>query len=212
MRLVFLIFFAVYLTACSLYKGEKDPASYYTWLNDPDNGLVQEKRINGLVFSVKYMPPEFLAYQDLKNSGNYTQKQKDSVIASYSSTMTFLLSVNPDEKDSSNSIRDVMYLGVENMEDYQQRSMMMNFEMNQYLELKTSDSSIYSPVLVNMENTYSLSKGRSFTCVFSPLKNNEEFKNSKQFDFVWDDEIFDSGRNHFVFDPHNIFSSPSLTF
>ncbi len=212
MRLVFFVFLFVSMSACSFFNKEKDPAEYFAWLNDPDNGLIKQKRINGLLLTVKYLPADLLAYQDCKNNKSYTPAQKDSLIKSYSNTMTFLLTVAPDETDSTSVIKDVMYYNLENQEEFQHRAETMNFEMEKYVELKTSDSLIYSPVLTNMENTYSLTNGRNITCVFAPMKNKEEFKKVKEFDFVWDDAIFQSGLNHFVFDNNSIFSSPRLKF
>lgn len=215
MRVFFFLFFGVItqlIISCTYFQQEKKISEYLIWLNDESNGLVKEKYINGLVFTAKYLPPDYLVYQELKNDTLYSLAKKDSLLNLYSSNLTFLLSVKPDEREENSKISDVMYLGVTNMSDYKERVLLMNFEMKEFLQLQTETNVVYSPVLTNMENTYSLGNGRSITCVFAPLKDKKEFNNTSTLDLVWDDEIFESGRNHFVFNRKDFSSVPRLIY
>lgn len=211
MRILVAVLFVLFFSSCSCFQQEKELSDYLTWLNNESNGLVKKKYINGLIFTAKYLPPDYLVYQELKDDTLYTDSHKDSLLDMYAHNMTFLLTVQPDERDKESDIADVMYLGVKNMNDYQERVMLLNFEIKEYLHLEAKNAS-YSPVLTNLENTYSLGSGRNITCVFSPLKDKNEFSKTDTLDLVWDDEIFESGRNHFVFVNQDFSSLPRLKF
>lgn len=211
MRYIFFICLPLIFSSCSFFNSEKELGDYMQWIHNEDNGLVKSKHINGLIFTVKYLPAEYMAYQELKDSNAHTIS-KDSLIKQYRNTLFFLLTVNSDDEMKENAGKDVMYLGVKNPKEYQERVMLMNFNMKEFISIQLNDSSTYSPVLTNMENTYGLSNGRSILCVFAPYKSIQEFNNSNTIDLIWDDEIFQSGRNHFVFDSKDFLSLPRLKF
>lgn len=211
MKYIFFICLPLIFSSCSFFNSEKEPGDYMKWMNDEDNGLIKSKHINGLVFTVKYLPADYMTYQELKSS-TPNAASKDSLLKQYQNSLFFLLIIHPDDEIKANAGKDVMYLGVKDPKEYQDRVMQMNFEMKEYVSIELNDSSSYTPVLTNMENTYGLSNGRSILCVFSPYKSIQEFNNSNTIDLIWDDEIFQSGRNHFVFDSKDFLSLPRLKF
>jgi hypothetical protein len=84
--------------------------------------------------------------------------------------------------------------------------------MEDFVQLKMGESK-YKPVLSSMENTYGIGQSRDIMIVFSPssLKDNG-FLSSKELDFVYNDEIFEVGKCHFVFDRSDLKSAPDFPF
>jgi hypothetical protein len=71
------------LVSCAK-KGITDKKEYMKWISDPAHGLIQKRNINGVNIIVRYLPPEFLVFNELKNSGKVSEKTKDSLINYYS--------------------------------------------------------------------------------------------------------------------------------
>lgn len=209
MNRLFTFLFCLHLFSCSFFDRKKEIKEYLEWVKEENHGLVKTKYVNGLELRVRFLPAEYLAYQELQSDKKYTETKRDSLIASYSGSLTFLVSIATDEREKP--VGDVMFLDLENMQGYKERMQAMNFDMNEVVELAVGDQT-YKPVLTNMQNTYGLSNGRSITCVFAPGKNIEEFKKEENIDLIWDDELFGSGRNHFVFNSKDFWSLPGLKF
>ena len=186
-------------------------SEYLKWLNDPEKHLAPIKRINGIAVKVKYLPAEYLAYmEEEKDSQHYLKAKRDSVINSYKESITFLLTIGPDEEKKASG--DVVFRGIENYQQFSERIATMNFHMDESLNLKT-DEGDHAPVLTNMENSYGLSESRNIYCVF--VRSEAEKKNindSQTFDFVYNDEIFGIGKNHFVFQKSDMEDLPEFTF
>ncbi len=187
--LILLLLFVTF--ACS--NDPKDLKSFYKWINDPDNGLVKSRDIEGIKISVKYLPAEFLALKE-SSEGNL-KGSYDSLYTLYKQNHTFLLSVSyTDDKN----VNDPMYKDLRDYPDYKVRAQAMNFDMNEYVSIKTS-SNEYRPVLTSMENTYSLKGQRNIYLVFTDESLKKELQSEKELDFVFEDVFFQTGVNHFVF-------------
>lgn len=206
----FLIFIIFTLTSCSFFNKELVWNDYVKYINDEENGLVKKKYINHLELTMKYLPPAYLVHRELRDDTSFTVKQKDSILSLYSNNLTFVLSVNPDERDGDSPIEDVLFYNLKSKEEYTQRMMHLNFEIKEDLELICDDKIKYSPVLTNMENSYGLSKGRNITLVFTPLKTKDEFLKAKNITVSWNDEVFETGQHYFSFDAAQLFSTPGL--
>ena len=172
---------------------------YSAWLNDPAHHLVQSKVINGLQLTVKYLPPEYMAYQDIRNSTNSSAWYRDSIIALYRSNVHFLLSIGLDGEERRNA--DVMTSGVGSYPEFARRVLDMNFDMENHILLKTRGGEC-RPVLAVMENTYGIKGRRDIVVAFSPAAG--DLKNTDEMDFVLYDEIFGTGISHFVFQKNNM--------
>lgn len=207
---VAVLFFIFCFVQCSNNPGNK--TEYIKWLNTEENNLVKTKYINGLEISVKYMPPEYLAYLETKNQSSCNEKCRDSILATYKDAMTFLMSIGPDERKEINN--DIMFKNIGNYEEYKERVMTMNFEMDEFITLFAGNKE-YKPILTNMENTYGLTKHRNIILVFADdekMKTENGLKESGEFDLVYEDELFELGINHFVFNKKDINNIPSFTF
>ena len=198
------------LSACQERAASfKDVHELSKWMNNPKNGLVKTKSISGIKLTVRYLPAEYVAYQELKDNENTSDAAKDSVLALYKNNLTFLFSIGPDESYSSEI--DIMRLGIGNYDEYSERALKLNFGMDEYVILKMGERK-YQPVLSTLENVYGLSKQRNIYFVFAPEEPEADFRKNEKLDFVFDDEIFNTGISHFIFLSENIKKIPSLSF
>ncbi len=206
MRIYILIFIASLLSSCS--SGFKDEAAFYKWFNNDENGFIKIKVIGDKKISVKYLPPQFLAYKELKNKKGTSKDVKDSLENYYSKSRTFLLKIEPADVKKGG---DIQYEDVASFGDYVERTKTLNFDMEGFITLKT-DKQELAPVLVNMENTYSVEKGRNFLIVFTEKDKTSDLENSEEFDFILDGELFKTGISHFVFKKKEINQEINLNF
>ncbi len=202
--------FTIFIFGCQENKVTiEDFAEYCAWVVNTENGLVKTKSISGIHLSVKYLPPEYLAYQELKDEENVTASDKERTLGLYKNNETFLLTIAPDEQERLGA--DIMQTGIRNYQEFSERASKMNFGMNEYVILITGDRE-FKPVLSNMENVYGLSNHRNISFVFAPEDENTIFKNTEKLDFVFNDEIFHTGISHFVFHRNSIEKIPRLSY
>ena len=193
---ILILLLSIIALACD--SDPKDLKSFYKRINDPGNGLVKSRDVEGIKISVKYLPAEFLALKESSEGG--MKGSYDSLYTLYKRNHTFLLSVSyTDEKD----INDPMYKDLRDYPEYKARAQAMNFDMNEYVSIKTS-SNEYRPVLTSMENTYSLKGQRNVYLVFADESLKNELQTDNELDFVFDDVFFQTGVNHFVFEQNDL--------
>lgn len=182
---------------------------YLAWLNDEENGLVMSKEAGGISIKVKQLPSNYLAYQDLIKQSTIKKTEADSIIKSYDKSLTFLMTIGVDGDVKKG---DIMYQGVKDYEEYKRQLYAMNFDIENDITIKI-DGKTYRPVLSNLENVYGLTESRNITIVFVPETEKEQsFYLSEEVQFSYEDELFDTGINHFTFYRENINNSPTFTF
>ena len=184
---------------------------YLSWINDVENGLVKTKYVNGLKITLKYLSPDYLAYKDRNSGSEYTPEAIDSLVNYYSKSITFMMNIKPDDREKTGT--DIMYREIKNYKEYAERTLAMNFDMENYVSLKTGHQE-YKPVLSAMENIYGLTTSRNILFVFAPTEEEQkdDFYQSQELDFVYEDELFDLGINHFVFSRNDIKKTLQLNF
>jgi hypothetical protein len=200
-----LVAIIILLWGCT--KSIHSEKEFYNWLNNPDNGLLKEKEIDGIKYTVKYLPVEYLVYQELSKMQNYSKETKDSLIGLYINTRTFLLTIGTTEKSGSG---DIMYEGISEMEEFKERVELLNFDMKEYITLKTEVGDLL-PRLSTLENTYGLKNSRNVYVVFASDGEFDLMK-AQKIDFTFNDEIFNTGINHFLFEREAIDNIPTLKF
>ena len=84
----------------------------------------------------------------------------------------------------------------------------VGFQMNNYARL-ISDGKEYTPLLSNAENTSGFAKDHTILFVFG---NETGFDLDKGFDFIYTDEFFRLGINHFVFKGGDLINTPEIIF
>ena len=184
---------------------------YSSVVNNVKNGLVISKNINDLIITAKYMPPEYSAYIEYSKSKNPTSRLKDSLISYYSNSYTFLLTIAVNE-DKNNSKGDLLMGGVDTYEEYKSRLIDLTFNLGDYIDLQVG-SNVYEPVLSTMVNDFGLTTKKQFYIVYAKqYKNLPEISNAKQLDLIFYDEIFNTGKSHFVFSKEEIDNIPKFDF
>ena len=152
---------------------------------------------------------DYLVYKDLSAISPKSQTTVDSLQALYSSSITFILNIAPDmEKLSGPKMGSVMTKGIGNFEDYKARAMTMNFDMSDFVSLKT-ETAEFTPVIAELENTYDLTQDRNIYLVFSDDKEGT-LKNAEVLTFVFEDEIFNTGTNQFKFTGADLSQCPQI--
>jgi hypothetical protein len=208
-----LLWVVVILMAAACKPRIRSEAEFYRWINDPENGLVQSKKANDLSITVKYLPAAFLAYKEWRNIPGAGNKQMDSLLNYYQRSRTFLMTIKPCATQPDAAARtsgDVIYKGIGNYQEYQQRVMQLNFNLGEFLELHAGKQ-VFKPTLSTMENTYGVTEQRNFYLVFSDADEKTTLLAETELDLTFQDEIFNTGISHFIFQKDKIEYLPAVT-
>ncbi len=190
----------LFLNGCKKeFKNERD---FYKWWNEQDNGLVKSKTINDFKVTVKFMPPEYLTYNEVKEN---RKLNIDTIRKKYFNSRTFLLTIEP--VDSRKDV-DLLFQGIISLGEYKERVMKLNFSPGDFIKIKTNTRE-YFPVLSTMENVYNIDVKKNLYLVFS---NEDNLLDEPELDFVFNDQIFETGITHFLFQKKNMDNIPEFKF
>lgn len=204
MRIILYCIGFIFLSSCGGFSTEQD---LYKWISDEKNGLIKTKDMGGVIIKVKYLPAEYLVYNEVKGK-HYSQAQVDSLTAEFKKTRSFLMTL---EFKKTNSGDNVLASGTDHYNEYKERIEKLNFALDEYVTIKTEDAEL-APVLWTLENTYTVGNKRNLYITFGDEKIEEVFKESSKLDLVFNDEIFYTGIAHFVFDNKQLQSVPKIKF
>jgi len=152
------------------------------------------------------MPVDYLTYNEIKSErSKFNKMMLDSVKSKYQNSRTFLLTIEPinEKKDM-----DLLFQGATSFEEYKMRINMLNFNPGEYVKINAKDKS-HLPVLSTMENAYNIDVKKNLYLVFA---NENNLLNEPELDFEFNDMIFETGINHFVFQKKDIDNIPSFKF
>ena len=175
------------------------------WLNKKDQGFVKKTKANGFVMTMKYLPPEYLAINEMGKDEENGRQSIEEYLKEFKNSRTFLLTIQHDDENV-----DAGTYGVRNLQEYNQRIQALSFGLKQAIQLKTDSGKKYEPVLTTMENLYEIGNKKSIYIVFSG--EHQEIFTSEKLDIVFQDTYLDTGISHFVFQKKNIDQLPTLTF
>jgi hypothetical protein len=201
--IVFLVIFAI--TSCR--KSSLDYTSYMNYLADKKNGLVKENAVNGVKVRVKYLPEAYLVYNAVKSSIEAKDTNQTEIANSYANSLTFMLTIGPDEGQQFNITR----LNINSYEEFAERIQVMSFEMGSYLKLKIKEKE-YSPELVQLETINGPERSKNFIVVFKALDESGKKMMTDDLYFVYEDELFYTGTSKFKFRLSDIESLPQLAY
>jgi hypothetical protein len=194
---------AICLLLFSCTKNQLTPAAFLKYINDPENGLSKERKIEALNIKLKYLPPGYLAYKEYKDIGVKGQQQLDSIQKLYANSLTFVMELSPEDQKA----QDVMLQDIQSEEEFKERVNTMNFNMKEFLELEIEGKTL-SPTIANLENIYGLKNSRKIIIVF-PVEI-EKIKKGKNLKFTYVDEIYATGVNNFEFLSDDLVNVPSI--
>lgn len=191
----------VLLYSCNTsFTNEKD---FFNWLNNKKNGFVKETSANRFLLTMKYLPPEYLAFNEISKSDD-NNKSFNDYLEEFKNSRTFLLIISPEDIGV-----DVSKYGIFNMDEYKQRIHDLNFNIKERIYIQTDNGKKYHPNLTTMENLYEVSNKKRIYLVFA---ENQAISNSKTLDVVFIDDFLDTGINHFLFKKDKIDNIPQIKF
>ena len=202
-------FLAVFFLIISCKQGINSERELYKYISQPENGLLVIKSTNNVVITVKYLPGAYLTAKEIKNAPNISKSAIDSILNSYKNTYAFLLTLQLDTLEKVSG--DLFYMNLSGYGDYKARVLDLNFNLHKYIYLKTKERE-YSPVLTNMENSYSTVNKVTFSIIFSDDDEANFLIKADKLDFVFNDETFGTGINHFTFYKRDIDKIPFPAF
>ncbi|MDI9341685.1 MAG: hypothetical protein QM534_14030 [Sediminibacterium sp.] len=194
------------MTRCGI-KTIEDMSAYRKYIFNPEHGLVQTREVSGLVYKVNYLPGAYLAYNTCEGLSGLSGRGKDSIVSSYGQSLTFLLNIGP----AKNEDVDITRLGVANYEEFANRLEQMAFKAGDWITLRVGEKE-YRPAIVRMENINAQERSRNFMVVF---ESSEAFKKDLDlgdWTFIYNDALFETGINKFLFRKKDIDALPEFIF
>ena len=91
LNLIALILIVIVCQGCS--GKVRNVAEYNEWLNNPSNGCILQRKVNGGCISVKYQPDPYLYMLNRERAGGGMQ---DSSSAIEGDAVYFLMTIGPD--------------------------------------------------------------------------------------------------------------------
>lgn len=179
----------------------------YQYLSEEKNGLTETRDMGGVVFKMKYLPNEYLVYNELKNT-LYTEIEVDSLRSLFENSVNFMLTIDFKNVEAGDN---ALGYGTEDYSQYKERIEKLNFSLDQFLTLET-DQRTFVPVLWNLENTYTVGNKRNLLITFGDKEFIDAFSKGTTLDITFNDEIFYTGIAHFVFNKSQMESIPSINF
>ncbi len=189
------------ISACkSTIRTEKE---LYKWINDKDNGLVQEKTTNGFTLTAKYLPAELLAYREYESDKTIPFNK---VLENYKKNKTFLMSIKVDT--ATRHTGNILFQDAEGYAGYKQRILSFNFGLEEMISLNYSEKK-YKPVLYTLENTFNVVDGKNVYLVFN-IDSLKKQNKQDEMDLVFEDVHFSTGITHFQFKVTDLQNIPKI--
>ncbi|HBU77415.1 MAG TPA: hypothetical protein DEF18_04875 [Muricauda sp.] len=198
-KIFYVVVALMVLSGCTRTMGTE--TAFLKWLDDPDNGCVKAISANGFTMSLKYLPPEYLAYMESIKG----DEDIDALQHQFDSSMTLLFTVVHNKEEVS-----VSNYNVPDMVAYRERANVLNFELRNHLYIKGAGGERIPPVLATYENTYEVGGKKSFYVVFP--RTQVEGLGENVVDVVFDDPFMDTGISHFMFNRKALEQIPTLQF
>lgn len=164
---------------------------YAHYINDEANGLTNSKVINGLKYSVSFLPAPYLIMKDSIQANAGDSKFNSN---NYNGNYTFLLSIKEDSTSMAQPSSDINYRELQNPEEYAERFANLNFAADEMATLLVGDKEA-KPLLYHTVNTYGLSRKIEILYVFPSIPSGD----IEDITFVFDDGIFYRGKILFTY-------------
>lgn len=173
--------------------------AYVNYVESPENGLRQEKKIDKMAYMLQYKPLEYIAIREFRSTdiqGSDIKKR----IEKMSDLQCFNLRVMAADKQS-----DVGRLGSNSDQEFTQRNTYMSFDMQNDIYLLDGDDTLPCG-LFQYVNNYGLAPYADFVLAFA---NNDMQKNEDK-TFVYEDKLFGGGIVKFQIRKEDIENTPML--
>lgn len=207
-KLLYISILALFsLTRCGP-KVITDYRAYLKYLADKENGLVKEKTVAGITYRLKHLPSEYILYSSISDINQKSKHQKDSLRRVNANSVTFLLNVG---LENTTLKTDITRLDVSSYSEFANRIEKMAFKAQEWIKLKVKDKE-FSPSIVRLETLNSVETSRNFLVVFNAEKNTPYEILKNDICFIYEDELFDTGVNKFLFNKSDFENFPLFVF
>lgn len=197
----------IILTRC----GRKEVTDYRTYLKclaNKDYGLVKEKSVAGISYKLKHLPSEYVMYTSDFDITQKSKQLKDSLKKIHSNSVTFLLNIG---LENSKIKTDITRIDVSSYSEFANRIEKMAFKAQEWIKLKVRDKE-FSPSIVRLETLNSVETSRNFLVVFNAEKNTPYELLKNDICFIYEDELFETGVNKFLFNKSDFENFPLFVF
>jgi hypothetical protein len=200
------LFAALCVSACNSKPKSLSPEKYAQWIAKEENGLVKEKKIKTVDIKARFLPSQYLAYNDWLSSDSISY---DSVLNSYKCGLSFQIQLEADKADKTYG--NLMFYNVPSQEAFMARSRYLSFNIQEFIWLESGETK-FEPVLSHFEGYEQLGNKMNFRVVFIVSAYNcgvepKDFTNVK---LTFDDPFWDLGTVNFEFEGKNLVGLPRL--
>ncbi len=175
------------------------PEDFITYVDDPANGLIEEKEIGDFSFSVQYHPP---AYEAIRGLGKepITREAFNGSLKEQENLQYYVLRIAASDKKS-----DVLKLGAMNNSEYTSRiSYFTNNVMNDIVLVDGNDT--LACVMHHWERTYKMTY---YTTLMLPFETGAKYSsNDKR--IIFNDKVLGVGKVQVVISQSNINKVPPI--
>ncbi|HEY1039938.1 MAG TPA: hypothetical protein VGF30_11060 [Bacteroidia bacterium] len=141
---------------------KRDCNEYINAVESKENGLLQEKEINGIIYSIQYQPVDYILYNEFKTCDLNVpaiQKRKEEL----GNLLYFELKIKA--KDNT----DVLMKNLDNKDQYYDRLNYCSFDMQDDFSVINGGDTVISS-LYHFQNNYGLHSHVSFMLAFDKAK------------------------------------------
>lgn len=132
--------------------------NYTKYINNPKNGLVQEKTINGIKYYIKYRPAELLVLQHIKANDKLSKEEVGKLREHYNLQHHFMLSISQGKHEALK--------GATNFEQFSNLMQTMGFEMGNYIVLVTNERDTLHLIDSHFARTFGMGKSNDILLIF----------------------------------------------
>ena len=162
-----IIFFSIgFLTSCSRTLTYHD---YEEYIRDPQNGLIKEKLINGIRYTVQFRPPELMVNQYIKAYDTISEGTLENLYKQYGKYYYFKLFISYQNKE--------MLRAATNFQQYSNLMQKMGFGMGKYTSLISSNADTLQLVDFHFARYFGMGKSNDILLVFRKDENQAEVLN-----------------------------------
>lgn len=173
---------------------------FVSWCADKDNRLVKEKAIADLRFKLAYLPPEAMAFIELKNE-DYDFNTFQKACEGYSEMTYFNLRIEAPEGTG-----ELLKYKLQSPAQYDARIHYMSFVMQNDLCLVQGNDTLL-PGLFHFERIFETAPYASVIFSF----DNKKFNKNEEFTIIYNDRLFEKGYVKFNYKNKQLINVPNIT-
>ena len=195
----FILFMILINMVVSCETSVLKPIDYMKWVRNKDNNLIKKIEMGDIIYEMQYKPSDYIiALEEKKNSINRSlvlKRRKMLENAYY-----FNLNIKP-----KNGQTEVLYIGLENNEDYNSRLNYASYDFQNQIFL-IEDGDTLPCTQYHFEQKYGLGVSANILLGFEKRKK----KLSKDKIIVINDNLLNGGIISFRFDYTDIKNTPKM--